>query len=543
MAHFDAAGVWPAHVMPDALAVVQPVGPLRWATAGYLSATSDSPASTLWEPRLLGDVQISQAAVDEVGIGGLLPVGLADIALADADSALADLDRWSTADGRRAAITVIPVEDARASDFGTPLAGRSLGLRLNLLTGTYTIARTDPISAFTGITSRVDRNSDRTGTLRLVDVVERLAVPLQPNKYLGTGGLEGGEELEDKPKPVALGYCYNMEPVPLGDIDLGVGIGSLPTFQFHWREAQAVDEIRIRGVVQTLVGGTPVVGQARAFASLGLFQLGSTPDGTVRCDVRGDAVGGYVSTTSGVILRLVQSLGPQLGVGEIDETAFAFAENDLPGEIGWWQGPSDVSASQACERIVAGPGAILCGGRAGLLRLVDPLAEDIDQFTLEAMHIIDCSPMAMPAGLKPLPRAAAVGWAPNWAPVDDIAGTVTAAVRTRLGKTQSGPARIESPAVTARVAQQRDLTFAGLYRTQTDARLRATKWRNFLAAGPRLFQVTTDRYLHLIEMGHIGRISFPAWGLDNGARVSVVGWAEQIAARRLTLTVITLPEA
>ncbi len=541
--HVEPAGTSPAHVVPAAYAVVQPVGLLRWATAGYLSASSDSPADTLWEPRLLGDVQVSQSAVDAVGLGGILPVGLADIDLADADGALADLDRWGTADGRRATITVIPVEDPRASDFGTPLAGAPLGLRMDLLSGLATIARTDPVAAFAGITSRVDRNLDRTGTLRLVDVVERLAVPLQPTKYLGTGGLEGGDELNDKPKPIALGRVFNIEPVALGDIDLGVGIGALPTYQFHWREAQAVDAVRIRGVVQTLVGGAPVVGQARAFASLGLFQLGGTPDGSVRCDVRGDAVGGYVSSTAGVMKRLVQSLGPQLGAADIDSTTFAFAETDLPGEIGWSIGPEEITASQAAERIMSGCGAVLCGGRAGTLRLVDPLAEDVDQFSLAAMHIVDCRPMAMPAAFKPLPRAVAVGWRPNWAPIDDVAGAVSAADRTRFRNVQSGPGRLESPAVTARVAQQRDLTFRGLYWAQIDAVSRAAVWRRFLAAGPRLFQVTTDRYLQLIETGHIGRITYPAWGLDSGVRVSVVGWAESIAARRLTLTVITLPEA
>ncbi len=188
---FEPAGVSPALVMPAALAVVQPVGTLRWASAGYLSAATDSPASTLWEPRLTGDVQISQAAADAVGIGGVLPVGIADIGMADADGALADLDKWGTADGRRISITVIAVEDARASDFGTPLAGRVVGMRLNLMTGAYSIARTDPIAAFAGITSRIDRNADRTGTLRMTDVVERLSSPLQPRRLpprpAGTG--------------------------------------------------------------------------------------------------------------------------------------------------------------------------------------------------------------------------------------------------------------------------------------------------------------------------------------------------------------------
>lgn len=542
MALFEPAGLSPAFVLPAAFVSPQPVGILRWATAGYLSGTDDDPANTLWEPRLLDDVRISQSAVDAIGIGGLLPVGLADIGLADADGALADLDRWSTADGRRASITAIPVEDARASDVGTPLAGRAHGMRLSFLTGLAEIARTDPVPVFVGITSRVDRDGRRNAMLRLVDVVEQLAVPLQPNKYLGTGGLEGGEELEDKPKPVLLGFGENVEPIALGDIDLGVGIGPLATYQFHWRAASEVVAVRIRGVVQTLVGGTPTVGQARAFADQGLVQLGGTADGSVRVDARGDAVGGYVSSTPGVLRRLAQSLGPQLGSNDFDDVSFAFAENDLGGEIGWYQGAEETTASQAAERIVGGCGAILCGARRGLLRLVDPLASDIDQFTLGHYDIIACDPLEMPAALKPLPRAVGIGFRPNWSPLDDAAGVVTAADRQRFRNDQSGPARATSPTITKLVAQQRDLLFAGLYASRVDALARAQTWRAFLAAGPRLFQVTTDRYLHVIETGHIGRIAYPAWGLDAGARVSVLGWDEWVAARRLTLTVVTLPE-
>lgn len=543
MNHFDAAHTWPAHVLPTGDIAPQDVGTLRWASAGYMSATTDTPANTTWEPRLRGDVELRQDAADAVGIGGLLALGLADVDLDDADGALADLDRFGTADGRSARVTVIPVEDAQASDFGTPLAGRVVGLRLNFATGLYTILSAAPVAAFAGITQRVERTAYGAGILRITDVVERLAQPLQPTKYQGTGGLEGGDELTDKPKPVTFGRCYNLEPVALGNIDLGVGIGALPTFQFHYRQAEGVDEVRIRGVAQTLVGGTPVVGQARAFAAQGLVQLGSTPDGAVTMDARGDAVGGYVSSIAGVMRRLVQSLGPQLGSAEIDDLAFAFAETDLPGEIGLFVGPEESTASEACRRIVASCGAVLAGGRGGVLRLFDPLAEDADQFDIPDAWILDCEPVPMPVDLHPLPRAVAVGWRPNWSPLSDVAGSVAAADRERLRNEQSGPARATSASITARVAQQRDLAFRGLYWAQADALARAAKWRDFLAFGPRMFRITTDRYLHQVECGHIGRIAYPVFDLAGGARCCVVGWQERVGQRRLTLTVVTLPEA
>jgi hypothetical protein len=63
-----------------------------------------------------------------------------------------------------------------------------------------------------------------------------------------------------------------------------------------------------------------------------------------------------------------------------------------------------------------------------------------------------------------------------------------------------------------------------------------------LQGAPEMFEITTDRYLGQIECGHMGRIAYPAWGLGNGVRVTVIGWAENLATRRLTMTVITQPE-
>jgi hypothetical protein len=543
MAMFGAAGADPAFVLPAFAVSPQEVGLLRWATAGYLSAPTDEPPNTQWEPRLLDDVVLSQSAADAMSVGGVLSLGLGEIGLADADGALADLDRWGTADGRSVTIRAVPVVDAQQSDAGTPLAGRALGMRLDLMSGTATIIRTDPVVAFRGIVQRVDRGAGRTGTLRLTDVVERLSTPLQPTKYLGNGGLEGGDDLEGKPKPVCLGHAYNVSPVFLGDVDLSVGIGALPTYQVHWREVAEIEAVRIRGVSQTLVTGTPGIGQARGFPLQGMLQLGGAPDGAVTADVRGDAVGGFVSSLPGVVRRLVGSLGPQLGPDDIDPVAFTFAEEDLAGEIGWYQGAEDITAAMAAADLVGACGAVLTGGRAGRLRLWDPLAIGTDQFALTMPHILDLRPLPMPESLRPLPREAAVGWRRNWTPLSDVAESVPAADRERLGNEQAGPVRAASPAVTKRVAQQRTLSFRGLYWAQVDALARASRWRNWLARGPRMFQLVTDRYLSQVECGHVGRIAYPAWGLDGGVRVTVIGWAERLSARRLELTVITQPEA
>lgn len=541
---FDAPAALAPAELPASAIEPQNIARLRWATAAYHSAATDDPASTTWYPRLLADVEVGVRASDALGIGGRLGLGVSEIALDDADGALQDLDRWGVADGRMAELRVVPVVEPNASDFGTPLAGRVVSISLDLMTLEAREVRSDPVLAFRGVVRAVDRLRFRRASITLADVTERLALPLQPALYAGTGGTEGGTELKGAPKPVTLGRCYNLAPVYLGNLDLGAGIGSLPTFHVHWRGVEEIAAVRIRGVVQTLTGGTPTVGQARAFPALGMFQLGSTPDGEVRCDVRGDNAGGYVSSVAGVLRRMVQSLGPALGDGDLDASAWAFAEADLPGEVGVHVPPVPVTASDAAEVLLGAAGAVMCGGRAGALRLFDPIAQEGgDQFDLPEPWILDCRPVPLPAALRPLPSAVEVAWRRNWAPITDVAGSVTTDERERMQRFASGPARVSSQVVTARVAIQRTLSFPGIYWAEADAQARAEKWRAWIEAGPRMFELVTDRYLGQVDCGAIGRITYPAWGIEGGARVVVLAWSEALAAQRLSLIVATLPEA
>ena len=515
-----APGLAPPATLPPDLVAAQGIALFRAASAAWASDVTDDPASTAWSARLLGDVELSQSSVDALGIGGRVALGLADIEMWDGDGAFSDLVRYGTADGRKVTIRVAPAPIPRASNTGTPLASAAI--------------------AFQGIVRAIDHADLKRARLAVVDVAERLAVPLQSARYAGTGGIEGPTALAGRPKPVCLGRVFNATPIALGNVDLGYG--SLPTYQSHWRAIAGHDAVRIRGVAQTAVTTTPTVGQFIDLPASGAFQIGSSPDGAVTADVRGDCVPVYVATTALVLKRLVQSLGPAFTDAELHFDAWAFADTDLPGEIGWYRGTEEVSASDAATQIVASTGAVLAGGRAGLLRMFDPLASAPEQFTLPSAWIIDCKPLALPAALRPLPVAVAVDWLRNWTPMTDLAGSVANTLRAQLQGATSGPARAISTLITNRVAQQRDLAFAGLYWAQADAFARAAKWQAFLEAGPRVFEITTDRYLGQIECGDIGRVAYPAFGLDAGVRVVVVGWREALGARRLTLILVTLPE-
>jgi hypothetical protein len=514
MMGFDASGMLAPAFLPEAFVSPQNIATLRLASAAFYSAASDTPARAYYEPRILDDIEIGQSAADALVVGGRVALTVSEIALADGDNFAGDLARYGLADGRAVRVLSLPVVNARASDFGGSLASAAI--------------------PFVGVLRSIDRTSEFSARLALGDVTERMATPLQPVLYQGTGGAEGGSELKGRPKPVTLGQVFNIAPVFLGNLDLGAG--SLPTYQSHWREIAGHDAIRIRGVAQAIItSGTPLIGQARDYPARGLFQLGAAPDGDVTADLRGDSVPIYVNSIAAILRRMLESLGLAYDPADFDATAWAFAEADLPGIVGFHQGATATTTLAAAEQILAGSGAILAAGRGGKLRLADPLASDAPQFDLPAECVLACEPLALPANLRPLPRAIAVRWGLNHAPLSNMAGSVAVADRQRLSQAGSF-ARAESSLITSRIAQQREMTFPAAYWTEAEALARAEKWRALLETGPRMLRVVTDRYLGQIEIGQIGRVTYPAFGFQNGFVGVVVGWRERLSARRVEIT-------
>lgn len=361
---FDAPGFVAPAFLPNAFVSPQNIATLRLASAGVYSPDLD-----FYEPRILGDVEIGQSAADALAVGGRVALTVSEIALADGDNFSADLARYGGADGRAVRLLFAPITAPRAST----VSGATVH--------------------FAGTLRSIDRAGDFQARMALSDITERMVTPLQPTLYQGTGGQEGGTELKGQPKPVTLGQVFNIAPVFLGNIDLGAG--SLPTYQSHWRAIAGHDAIRIRGVSQTIVAGTPTIGQARDWPALGMFQLGGAPDGDVTADLRGDAVPIYVNSIAGILRRMLQTLGGAFGATEFEDTAWAFAEVDLPGIVGFYQPAAATTTLAAVEDILAGSGAMLSGGRGGRLILADPLATDVAQFDLPAACILSCEPVPL----------------------------------------------------------------------------------------------------------------------------------------------------
>lgn len=513
---WDAPATWAPAVLPTSFAAAQAIITARYADRGFLTQASDSPAHDLYEARLMSDVDIGQSIIDVLTVGGRVALTVSELEFWNGDDAFNDVAAFGRMDGRTVRIRTSPVTSRAASDWGGSLAGATL--------------------VWQGEASRIDAMGLRA-RLALGDVSNRLGTQLQTLTYDGAGGTGGVPELKGLPKPISIGNRFNVTPVFVGQVDLGAG--ALPTYQTHYRAIMAHDAVRIRGVAQAQVTSSPGIGQFLDYPTLGMFQLGSSPDGVVTCDVRGDAPSGaYAKSIGDAVRTVLTALGPGFVNADFDANSWFDFGAAMLQEVGWGIGAEAITTEQALTEILSSAGVWLSGSRSGKIRIARlGIPSDTPNLSLTLGDILDLQPESLPASLQPTPQAVEILAARNWTPLTDIAGSVSNAQRAALTSPGSF-SRSLSNSIAARSTQARTLRLEGLYRYSADALTRADELKTWLERGLRVIKVVTDRYLGQVELGHTCQITYPYFGLSGGWSGTVVAWREKIGARRLELTVI-----
>lgn len=497
--------------LPSALVTAtSPVVTARYADRGLIFSDN-----SFYRAALLGDVEVSQTAFDALGMGGRIALTAAEVALWNGDRGLDLIASRGLANGRTLKLRTVSATQPWRSDAGGDLAAAS--------------------DAFIGVVGGLTPDGQQM-RVSAADWGWRLNTPLQTTLYGGTGGLDGGSDLQGKPKPICLGYCFNIQPVYLGLADLGDG--AKQTYQSHWRPMKGHLAVRERGVAMTQTVASPGVGQWRDWPALGVFQLGFTPDGVITCDAQGDTSPFYAGTTEQVIERLLTTLGPVLSAADLDLGSIGLIGTQLVGEIGWYQGAAAITAADALDDLVTQAGIWAVGNRKGQLRLAlpQPLA-GVENLLLDLGDIVSLAPTALPTSLSPAPAAVEVLAQKNWAPLTDISSGVSADDRSALAG-QGRIVRITSDLIGGRQAQSKTMSLPGLFRQDVDAQRRGQALLTWLEKGLRAFTVTTDKYLGQVELGHVARVTYPLFGLSNGFTGVVAAWSETINKRRLTMTLV-----
>lgn len=359
-----------------------------------------------------------------------------------------------------------------------------------------------------------------TVVIEIADPSARLRKPLQANLYAGTGGLEGGDVLKGQPKPIALGLCRDIEPVPVNPAAL--------VYQWNDGPSAGVDAVRVNGALWTY-SATPGAGQYSVNLSNSTITLGGSapPQGILTMDVRGDAAGTYVATASQILDRLLRA---RAGYGDEDLGGFSLSG----GTIGVYFREA-VTAEQAVDRIVEGVGGWYGWTREGRFgaRTLGQLGSA--RGSLDVARVLDIACSAAP----PPVWKVSVGWRPTWRVLNDneVAGSVSAAERARLTSASSF-AVASSAAIRVLSPNAAEMTVPGLFDNAADAQALADALLAWFGRPLREWQVPAMGAMHDFDVGDVATLTLPRFGLDAGEDFFVDEIREDAAAGRLTLTLV-----
>ncbi len=386
------------------------------ADTGHMTTPDDTPGNAYFEGRLTLPPSFEITMFKDGVTGGKSDGGFGEIEAANPDGGLDALAGYAF--------------DGRAWTFRR-------GDRFDTAT---TVA--------SGVIESVEISWD-TVRFNIRDRSAELETPIQTNLYAGDNsgptGVEGTEDdLKDKEKPLAFGYCLNVPCVCVNSSTL--------IYQVHDGQIHAVGAVYDKGAALTatadytdlaaLQAATFTAGHYATCLALGLIRLWVTPAGDVTADIEGDAAGGvYVSTAGAIVSRILTT---RTGYTTADFSAADLATLDAanPAPVGLFIEAGDsTDIDEAIDTLLRSVGAAWGPDSTGFFRfqrLEAPAGTPVK--TLTGTEVLDNDNLArLPAhdvaGGVPYWRVR-VKYARNWTKqnASSLAGVVTDARRAWLAE-------------------------------------------------------------------------------------------------------------
>lgn len=422
---------------------------------------------------------------------------------------------------------VISNADANYDFLPTSYAidGRDINLRVGRRTDSYDA--TFPMARLTAKGWNIGVDSIDTD---LVDYSYKLEVPLQPNIYGGTGGVDGTADLAGKRKPMLFGICLNVTPVQL--------VPSGLIYQVHDGSVASITAVYDRGA--SLLQGSDFAtyallaavsvgsGQYATCKALGLFKFGgSGPAGLVTADVQGDNTDGYIDKTADIVRWALRHRTVLVDPTDLATASFTAVNTAQPAPIGIFIGPSDnLTVAAFVQNLmtgIGGWGGHRLDGTFEVRIFQAPTGTSVASFTRGDMLGGDIKREPLPSSYQPPSKRWRVAYARCWTvQTSDIAGAVTAARRAflaeqfRLAEASSATIATDHP-----FAQDRD-PVQSHFQNLSDAQAEANRLIALHKTTRAIYRMTIPRRGLRRDLGDEIRVTHPRFDLSQGRSMIVI---------------------
>lgn len=529
LAHAEA----PHGAMPLAAAAAADADTLRASDLGYVTRSTDTPASAVYVPTLEAGFAANRA-LD-------LQPGTAAYSAAWGDVRLVSDDRRYDAGllGRNA--------DQRAVRI---LLGRKVRDRARGLWTDPPYA--DLAALFSGL-AQPWQAEESALAVPVRDHSSYLDRPYLQAAYGGTGGLDGTADIAGRLKPRLRGGdasnpVRNISPVRIDSVaNVWQVSDAEATITALYENGAAV--FTFAGDVADLYTGSTPAGQYRTDTARGLFQLGSPNAGQITCDAWGKFPTGTSIFTPPHNIANYQALLMLTRDVLLPDDAFdgnAFGAVLGPGllEAGWyWDGAQQESSAEAVARVLA---CINCrlitrrDGKIAAMNLAAIPAGTTPSGSYSTAHIVSLRRMPLPPGVAPPLYRVRWGYQHNHTVMQSgLNPTVTDARRQFLG-TADRFATAANLAVLNQYRRPNDpQPIPSALLQEADALLMAQQVLALWGVERRLYSVELPIALALRhDLGDVLSVTYPLDDLDAGRLGLVVG--EQVRLGDSTSSLMVL---
>lgn len=352
--------------------------------------------------------------------------------------------------------------------------------------------------------------------------------------YEGTGDLEGGDDIEGVVKPILYGECKNVAPVLIDAANL--------IYQLHDGSMEGVTAVYDRGVEITAEGDVADITAASVSAghyktqlSGGYIKLGSSPDGLITCDAKGDNAGGYVDNAGAIISRIVKT---KLGVrnfssNDIDQGAFNNLDAIITGSIGY-NINSITNAKRIIDDILTGLQCYWTFTRQGVLTAGVIDEPSIATTTITEEDIVDNS-IEVTKVIPPSWRIS-MGYGFSWITqtADDLASATTTAHQTFVSESyrsivsETRNVRTLSPLSSERL-------FISFLVNQSDALNEVERLGRIYKTQRKIYKVVVLGVLFRTFIGSVIELKINRFGLSEGKNFIITAMSEDAESGQTTL--------
>lgn len=494
---------------------------LRYATQGYVTGASDTPAHTYYDGRIQSPANVKRSAFGDNSTSGRSQIGFGNMVLVNNDGGLDALLNYSFA-GRP---ITIKLGEVLPNSNGVPTW-------VTVIKGTMEQAEF----------------SWQTVTIRVRDRQQDLAKPLQQTRYAGNNSLPNGLEgvagdIAGRPKPLVFGQVFNA-PITLVN-------SSRLIYEAHSGSAlQSVDSVYDSGAALTagtayasqadMETNAPAAGQYRVWnTAAGCYiRLGSNASGTVTADLTQGAAAS--NRTAGQLWNaILTKAGVSAGdISSADVTALDAAVSYPCGVF--CSTSADMSALEACDIVASSVGAWFGSDATGIFRIgrLDvPTGTSVGTITATEIIAIDRVASRDPGVGIPAWKVK-LGYQRIWNVQTDAPSTVAADRKGYLAQEYRRSEASDSAVLTANLTSPEVEFFTTLV-SASDAAAEASRRLTIYKTRRDMIQarVRVDAALaSVLDIGKIVTLQVNRYGLTAGKKFLVIGLRTDMRGRLFDLT-------